>query len=228
MINLVDEHGFSPLVKKWDVINSLNRDTEMLVAVQPAKNQDPSRFNPFDQDCCPTCKIISKVELREQARHKLKLEKEAKKNNPEKTMKRLEFSWAIDNNDFNNFMRRAETFLSEGRRVEIMISRKRGGRRVAPNEAQQLVQRLNTTIKGIEGAKVMKDPVGKPAETMTLYFEGTRKKVKKEVKKENGKGENDGGEEQDGKDELEKEQGIADEVDEQMEGGKMPPIPTPT
>lgn len=160
------------------VLRSYNRTTHRLVQVAPA--------NPHDPDSFPTCKIISKQQLREQERAKAKPKK-----NPQDTGKQLELSWAIEANDLGHRMRKMKGFLEEGRRVEIVIAKKKDGRKASPKECDEVIAKVRQAVTEVEGAKESKGMEGKVGGTATLFFEGRAREKEKRGKVGKGKGGDD-------------------------------------
>ncbi|KAF7441511.1 translation initiation factor [Pyrenophora tritici-repentis] len=89
-INLVNEKGeFTPGVPLVEALTSYNRVTYHLVEVNPGKVDE---FDRPDPDHPPTCRIMTKIELREQHQRKLELIRKQEKGDSAKT---LEINWAI-------------------------------------------------------------------------------------------------------------------------------------
>ncbi|KAF1345672.1 hypothetical protein BDV97DRAFT_358806 [Delphinella strobiligena] len=76
-------------------------------------------------------------------------------------------------------MRRVEEFLREGRRVEVLLAKRKGGRRATEGECRGVVDRILETVEGVEGARQVKEMEGKLAGLVTLFFEGPKKVAEK-------------------------------------------------
>jgi len=122
------------------------------------------------------------VQLREQERQKLKPKK-----NPQDTGKQLELSWAIDTNDLGHRLKKMKGFLEEGRKVEVVVAKKKGGRMASPKECEGVIARVKQAVAEVEGANETKAMEGKVGGTATLFFEGRAKEKQKKGKaKEEG------------------------------------------
>ena len=122
---------------------------------------------------------------------------EKQKNSPNtKTVdaqaKALEFNWAISQNDLQHKLDRLTTFLKEGRRVEVVLARRRKGREATEAEKSSLLSAVRKHVENMEGARESKElqwkgPLDengqvKKRETALLVFEGTTKKPEKKKK----------------------------------------------
>ncbi|ORX94719.1 hypothetical protein BCR34DRAFT_219602 [Clohesyomyces aquaticus] len=177
-VNLVDLQGrFHAQVSLNDTLNSLDRSLYHILQVSPGKVDEfgrPGRSNP------PTCKVISKMDLRQQ--HKLKLDiarKQARGISSGPALKNLELNWAIDENDLRHRLKKMTGFLKEGRKVEVLLGPKRRGRVATTTECQALLAKVRDAVAECKGAKESKEPDGKIGGVVTLVFEG--KKVEKKV-----------------------------------------------
>ncbi|KAL1305608.1 hypothetical protein AAFC00_007209 [Neodothiora populina] len=127
------------------------------------------------EEWIPTCRIISKKDqyLAEKARRKQQTL--VKKASGEANTKIIELSWAIDSNDLSHRLKRVKEFLEDGKRVEVVIAKKKGGRKATPEECQGVVQKVKEAVEAIECAKTLKDMEGKMGLTATMFFEGVKK-----------------------------------------------------
>lgn len=140
------------------------------------------------EEWIPTCRIISKKEQYELDRQRQKQKVQAKKNSGEASTKTVELSWAIDGNDLAHRMKKVVEFLNEGRKVEVVLAKKKGGRKATGEECEGVVARILETVEGVKGAKVGKAMEGKVGGVLTLFFEGVKEKDKvAEGKKKDGK-----------------------------------------
>lgn len=143
-----------------DVLSSINRATHTLIQVSP-----------IDSDEIPVCKIISKMEVREAEKARAKPVKDVS------TMtKQLEIGWGIDSNDISHRMKKMAEFLSQGRRVDIVLANKRRRKPPTPDKASALLRVIRQKIADIDGAKEWKSMDGAVGVTATLYVEGKAKK----------------------------------------------------
>lgn len=160
---------------------SIDRKTHRLVCVSP-----PPKPSEDFRNWVPTCRIVSKKEQYEQDKQKQKQRVAAKKNSAD-NVKTLELNWAIDSNDLGHKLKRVEEFLGQGRKVEVVLAKKKGGKKANLEECESVVARIVETAEGVEGAKQLKKMEGKLGGVATLFFEGPKKVAEKVVEKEKEK-----------------------------------------
>jgi translation initiation factor IF-3 len=166
-ISLVDRGGvYHPRVSLDETMRAINRLTEHLVQVTPA---DP------DTGKLATCKVYSKIQLKAAHAAKKRLARGAKsKVVPSKT---LELNWAIAEGDLAVKMMQMETFLMEGRRVEVLLARRKRARVVSQDECKALLKKVMEVAQRVPGAKEEKTE-GSMGEKMSLVFENKKAKEK--------------------------------------------------
>ncbi|KAF2251016.1 hypothetical protein BU26DRAFT_517764, partial [Trematosphaeria pertusa] len=100
-INLVDQDGrFHSSVPINEALRSYNRVTHHLLQMSPGRVDD---FGVPDPEHLPTCKIISKMDLRAQFNKKLDIERRKKKGQGAgPAPKNLELNWAIAGGDLKH------------------------------------------------------------------------------------------------------------------------------
>lgn len=175
-VNLVDTKGvFQPRQRLDHILYSMDRDMDHLVQVAVAEENSEHPF--------PTCKIVSKEQLREQDRAKEKL---LTRKNIDDLAKTVEINWAVDHNDLEHWLKRLREFLDEGRRVEVVLGPKKRGRKASMEEAQAVLDRVNETVESVQGAKERVPAEGEVGGIMTLLLEG-RSQSKEEKQKEKEK-----------------------------------------
>lgn len=125
------------------------------------------------------CKIVEKRAAREFEKKKAKPAK-----NLTTTTKKLELSWAIDDNDFRHRMRLLEQFLAGGRRVNVELENKGKVKITLPEKASGLVDKLKSFVNGLEGTREYREADGLVGGRLRLYFE--RKRTSKEDGREGG------------------------------------------
>ncbi|KAI9692000.1 MAG: hypothetical protein M1820_009618 [Bogoriella megaspora] len=178
-----------PPVTLWDTLRSFNRNTYNLVQVWSPPEDQSTETNSPDAESpenasqgsepqssnkrmpeYPICRIISKEELRAQEKAKSK-----QKKSPDDLTKELEINWAIDKNDLQHRLKKMAQFLEQGRRVEVLLARKKGGRQATPKEAESVTQIFRDKAKEVGGTewRSMEGNLGMMAK---LYFQGPKKK----------------------------------------------------
>ena len=168
-VHIVDSSGkLGPAITRFDALHSFDRQTHHLVQVAPLLESDPATGEPTP----PVCKVISKEELRAIERSKSKAKT---KKSPDQLTKQLEINWAIDQHDLQHRLKRFAEFLEQGRRVEILLARKKSGRQATTDEALHLLEILRGTCEDV-GGKEWKMMEGKVGFMAKLYFEGSKDK----------------------------------------------------
>ncbi|KAK0915617.1 hypothetical protein LTR91_010735 [Friedmanniomyces endolithicus] len=180
---------------RWDVLNSLDTKTHRLVQLSPDPTPaEEERFRRGGVDegvnprsggywdtrggngygaFVPVCKIVSKKEQYDLERRKKSANKErVKEGSKAQSMKTLELNWAIDANDLQHRLDRIGEFLSEGRRVEVVLAAKKRGRKATVQECEQVVKKIEACVAGVEGASVMKALTGKMGAFATIMLQG--------------------------------------------------------
>ncbi|KAF2180897.1 hypothetical protein K469DRAFT_692444 [Zopfia rhizophila CBS 207.26] len=148
-----------------------------LVQVQPGRVDE---FGQPDPNHLPTCKIISKADLRQQHKTKLDIQRKAAKGGVGKGagIKNLELNWAIDGNDLRHRLEKMKGFLMEGRKVEVLLGPKRKGRQATMEECEKVLQKIREAVAECKGSGESKKPEGRVGGVVTLVFQG--KKVERE------------------------------------------------
>ena len=166
VIHIVDQDGkLGPSVPRNEALRSFNRNTHNLVQVSvPETDPSTGRLK------SPVCKIISKEKLRAAERAKAKPKK-----SPDQLAKQLEINWAIDKHDFQHRLKRFVEFLEQGRRVDVLLARKKSGRQATPEEAEDLVATLREKCTEV-GGKEWKAMMGTMGMMANLHFEGPKGK----------------------------------------------------
>lgn len=146
---------------RFDILRSLNRNTHRLVQFES------------EHDGIPVCKIVNKKEAYERERKQKQEAKERKKlEAAPKSLKTLELNWAMDPNDLGHRLDKVTEFLSEGRKVEIILASKKKGRKASAEECEVVLQKIRKTVDGVDGAKEAKNMEGKVGGFATLFFQG--------------------------------------------------------
>ncbi|EFQ89939.1 hypothetical protein PTNB73_04741 [Pyrenophora teres f. teres] len=187
-INLVNEKGeFFPGVPLVEALTSFNKVTHHLVEVAPGKVDELDRPDPNHP---PTCRIMTKIELREQHQRKLELIRKQEKGDSTKT---VELNWAIAQGDLGHRLERVRKFLKQGRKVEVTLKaegRKGSIKKATPEEAEAVLQAVRDVVAECKGASEMKSE-GTVGGLMLLVLKGKKmegedKKSKKNRQEETG------------------------------------------
>ncbi|KAF2475074.1 uncharacterized protein BDR25DRAFT_300939 [Lindgomyces ingoldianus] len=177
-INLVDLRGqFHRRTALTSALASLDRNLYHILQVSPGK---VDAWGTPDPENPPTCKVISKMDLRQQHKTKLDIGRKQKRGGGAgPSMKNLELNWAIDANDLRHRLEKMKGFLREGRKVEVLLGPKRRGRVATAVECRSVLEKVREAVEESKGAVETKDPDGKVGGVMTLVFEGKVEKVEK-------------------------------------------------
>jgi translation initiation factor IF-3 len=182
-INLVDEDGkFHNDVPITEALASFNKVSHHLVQLTPGKVDE---FGQADPENLPTCRIISKMDLRAQHERKLEtLRRQAKGQGAGPSKKSLELNWAIAPGDLKHRLESLKRFLREGRKAEVLLGPKKNGRKATPEEANAVMKAVRDAVEECKGAREIKSE-GQVGGVMMVVFEG------KKVKKTDGKVDDD-------------------------------------
>jgi translation initiation factor IF-3 len=179
VINLVDPDGtYHKYVPLDEALRSFNKVTHHLVQMTPGKVDEAG--NP-DPDNLPTCRVISKIDLR--AQHERKVEamrrQETGRSGTGPTPKALELNWAIAPGDLKHRLESLKRFLREGRKVEVLLGPKKKGKQASQEEAEMIMKTVREAVGECKGKEVKSE--GQVGGVVTVVFEGN--KVEKEEKK---------------------------------------------
>jgi len=126
-------------------------------------------------------------ELRDELAAKRKVRVTQK--NKDDSSKQVELNWAITENDLGYRLKRIEQFLKEGRRVEVMVAPKRGGRKATKDEVNELLANIKRTVAEVEGGgEEFKKMEGTAGAQVTMFFQpkdqGKQANAEKTAKKQ--------------------------------------------
>jgi len=166
-IQIVDPEtdSLQPPVRLRDVLAKLDKNLFRLVCVTQPPTGD------WEEEWIPVCKIEDKKAAYEAEKEKKKVKQQKMAAEGTKT---LELNWAIDANDLGHRMKRMQEFLGQGKKVEIILARKKGGRKATPDECEALLQKINEAAESVKGTKEIKKFEGKLAGTGNLTYEGPK------------------------------------------------------
>lgn len=147
--------------KTTRVLRSLDRTTHALRVVAPGS------------DGVPVCRVI---DLREEAAvHASRKEREKEREKKRLRYKIVEINWAIARNDFEMKMERMRKFIQDGCRVELVLLRRRGAKKVDERECREVLGWVREAIAGVEGAGEARAADGVLGKTMRLFVEREEK-----------------------------------------------------
>lgn len=121
-----------------EVLRSFDREKNILVRVAPP-----------DINRSSVCKVVSKEGFRDQQRDKVK----SKASGPT-APKHLELNWAIDEHDLSHRLKQVESFISKGRKVHLVLNRKKGKRMATLDEAESVFNTVQQRIKDSGAAEI--------------------------------------------------------------------------
>jgi translation initiation factor IF-3 len=181
-INLVDSEGkFHNDVPITEALASFNKTTHHLLQVTPGKVDELGRVDPHN---LPTCRVISKMDLRAQHEKKLDtLRRQAKGQGAGAAPKNLELNWAIAKGDLSHRLQSLRKFLTWGKKVEVMLGPKKKGKQARPEEAEGVLKAVRDTVAECKGSTEVKSE-GEVGGIMTVVFQGKKVDTKKGEKGE--------------------------------------------
>ncbi|KAF8926197.1 hypothetical protein BGZ58_000102 [Dissophora ornata] len=124
----------------------------------------------------PVCKLATKRELYEKAKHA----KQAKKSNVLQT-KELQLNWGTDAHDLSHKLSKCRGFLEKGYRLDVQINGKKG-KSTTPQEREAVLERVKAEFEPV--AKYVKQPEWVKATTVTMFLQGITKKAERPQKQE--------------------------------------------
>ncbi|KAJ4351235.1 uncharacterized protein N0V89_006574 [Didymosphaeria variabile] len=177
-INLIDERGnFNPNVYYNDAMRKFNRVTHHLLLISEGRTNE---FGEQDPEHLPTCKIISKMELRSQYNKKIEIARKLEKG---PSTKNLELNWAIAGGDLKHRLEKLKQFLKEGKKVEVLLGPKRRGKKATEEEAKAVLKAVTDAVDECRGAGEVKRE-GVLGGVLTIVFQGTKLKDDTSEKKQ--------------------------------------------
>jgi translation initiation factor IF-3 len=152
-VQVVNEEGnLDEPQKLLDVLASFDRNK--FFCIQVAAAAGPSKP--------PICKILNKKEYRESEKAKIKAAKSAAQ-----STKQVELNWAIDAHDLQHRLKQLATFLDKGRKVEVILTRKKHKRSATVDEIKNVMQSVMDTIREAGGTQI-KPMEGEPGKHVIL------------------------------------------------------------
>ncbi|GKZ69854.1 hypothetical protein AnigIFM60653_002223 [Aspergillus niger] len=154
-VQIVNENNsLDPPVSLRDALRQIDRSSQTLQQVSTGSG-----------DGVPICKVVNKFELREIAKAKAKPAKDG--------LKQLELNWAIDAHDLSHRLKQLTNFLEKGRKVELILTRKKHKRSPTVEEVKNLMDKVMETVREAKAMPV-RPMEGEPGKHVVLV-------VKKDV-----------------------------------------------
>lgn len=148
-VQLVNEEGNLEEPKRLsDVLVSFDRNK--FFCIQVAAGTGPGQP--------PICKIFNKKQYKEGEKAKAKAAKAAAQ-----STKQVELNWAIDAHDLQHRLKQLANFLDKGRKVEVILTRKKHKRSATVEEIKHVMQTVLDTVREAGGTqtKAMEGEPGK-------------------------------------------------------------------
>ncbi|KAL2828433.1 hypothetical protein BDW59DRAFT_143105 [Aspergillus cavernicola] len=156
-VQVVDENNkLGPPEKLRHVLRFLNRSEDFLLQVSPGSPERP-----------PVCKIINHAAFREQERAQATQAKVAR---AKIALKQIELNWAIDPHDLSHRLRKLTDFLEKGRKVEIVLVRKKRKRAPTVEEIKNVMTTVLQVTKDANATQI-KPMEGEPGKHVVLVVQ---------------------------------------------------------
>lgn len=162
-VQLVNETGGLDQPRRLrDVLCSLDRSQDFLMQVSAGAPRQP-----------PICKIFNKLEMQERERERERAKSKAAQTaqTAKSAIKQIEINWSIDTHDLSHRLKKLADFLGKGRRVEVILTRKKGKRSPTSDEVKHLMDSLMEATKQANAALV-KPIEGEPGKHVVVVVKG--------------------------------------------------------
>jgi translation initiation factor IF-3 len=133
----------------------------MFQPYKPAKDGSPAEY--------AICKIVDKKAEHEKIKESQERKKENGGGGKSKT-KEMELSWGIGDHDLMTKLRHLAAFVEKGMKVDIVLGKKRKGKKVSEEEARAVVGKVREEIERC-GGKEGKKATGEIGATYRLHVE---------------------------------------------------------
>ncbi|KAE8163316.1 translation initiation factor IF-3, C-terminal domain-containing protein [Aspergillus tamarii] len=151
-IQLVNEDGkLDAPVRLHDALLKIERPDNFILQVSPGF-----------RGRAPVCKVVNRLEMREQERAKAKAAHVSKN-----SIKQIELNWAIDAHDLSHRLKQLTNFLDKGRKVEVILTKKRGKRSPTVEEVKHVMDSVLQATKDANAMQV-KPMEGEPGKHVVL------------------------------------------------------------
>lgn len=151
-VQVVNEEGkLDPPESLTDVLRSIERPTYFVQQVSPSIDGRP-----------PICRIVNRAAAKEHEKIRAKAAHAART-----ALKQVELNWAIDAHDLSHRLKQLKSFLLKGRKVELIMKRKKGKRAPTPEEIKHLMDSVLEAVKSV-GAAQVKPMEGEPGKQVIM------------------------------------------------------------
>lgn len=138
-------------------------EEESLRMFQAYSPGDPKKGIPMSY---AMCKVVNKRD--EYARQRELKERKRVSKATESRHKELEMNWGIGENDLDNKLKRLETFLGKGWKVDLIFGKKRK-KEVDEKEIMDMLNKVKKWVKEA-GAREYREMEGEPGKKMTIHL----------------------------------------------------------
>lgn len=138
------EGGLTPAEPLRSVLSRLKEGTEHLVQI--------SKMD--DGDDVAICRIMTLSDLLLQKRDKEKAQKELRKSVKQAVPKQIELNWAIGPNDLEHKLTQLKSFIEDGKKVEVVLARRKKKRQATMAEGEELMKKVRTKLEEIDAREI--------------------------------------------------------------------------
>jgi len=135
-----------------NVLSSFDRNKFFCIQVAPSSGPGQP----------PICKVLNKKEYKESEKARAKAAKAAAQ-----STKQVELNWAIDAHDLQHRLKQLANFLDKGRKVEVILTRKKHKRSATVEEIKNVMQTVLDTVREA-GATQTKPMEGEPGKHVII------------------------------------------------------------
>ena len=82
--------------------------------------------------------------------------------------KQVEVNWSIDNHDLSHRLKQMSTFLEKGRKVDIVLKKKRGKRAATKDEIKHVIDSVKEAIEAADAVE-HKPMDGEPGRELWMF-----------------------------------------------------------
>lgn len=158
-VQIKTDQGLSEPRSLWQVIRSIDRSTTHVVQITKPGEREIALVKIMDRR-----ELVKSIVKREEATRKATLLAKSKK------PKQLELNWAIAPNDLQLKLNQMESFLQQGKKVEVLLAAKRYQRKATLEEANTVLKSIRDRIEAT-GAKESKPLEGRLLGQVVMMIE---------------------------------------------------------